>query len=214
MSTTPLHPGRQTRIFNESPATAGTSIAQLSNEADTILLTLWVEAVSGDLDVNVYAFTDDLFQRRTLLFSFPTISAPTANLLLRRAAITTQRIQVEATYTGACQFEMHARAIYAGLVETRIVGSSDLEMTQVTVPVGPAVNVIPAALTDRAGLVIKNWSTAGDVFLGATAAQAAAGNGYPLAARDAIALDVNAGVEVWAVATGGSADLRIAQAGG
>lgn len=209
-----LHPGVQERLFIEAPTAAGTLTKEISVQSDTVMVTLFVDSTAGDLTVNVWGFTDDAYQRKILLFSFPTISSPTTNLVLKRAAITTARVLVEAVYTDTCSYEIYVRAIMAGLSETKILGAAGLTMSQKDVPTGAPTNIIPASLQDRAGVVVKNWSSSGTVYLGATTLEATISNGYPLGPKDAIAVDVSAGVSIYGVADAGVVDLRLSQSGG
>lgn len=197
--------------MRESPTAAGSTEVAFSVESDTVLLTLYAGSVAGDLSVSVWTFTDT--GKEALLFNFPVVSAPTTNLILKRAAITLQRVLIRATYTDACDFEIYARAIQSGLVDTRIVGAANLRMSQVDITSGAAQLLLAASLTDRAGIVVKNWSGAGTVYLGATAAEATVAAGYPLGAKDALAVDLASGQAVWAVADAGTVDVRISEAG-
>lgn len=209
-----LHPGVQQQLINEAPTAAGTTSKEISVQSDTILVTLWVQSVTSDLTVTVWSFTDDARTRKEVSIVFPTVSAPTTRLLLRRAAITTARTFVEAVYSGSCEYEIHVRAIEAGLVETRVTGAANLRMSQVDVPSGVPTVLIPASLTDRAGLVIRNWSATGNVYIGATSGQASISAGYPLSPKESLGLDVQAGVAIYAVAETSTVDIRISEAGG
>ena len=205
-----LHPGVQLRLLSESPVTSGTKSASLNIQSDAVLVTLFASSVSGTLDVQVYASTGD---GEALLFEFPQLSAATTNLLLRRSSITTASVRVVAVYSAACTYSITVRAVSAGSSDTRILGASDMEVSQVTVGTSTML-LIPSALTDRSGLLIKNWSNTQTVYIGETAAKAVVGVGYPLGPKDAVAMDVSAGVEVYIVSDAPAADIRIIQAGG
>lgn len=206
-----LHHGTQVQSINETTAAAGTTSKEHSLLSDTALVTLWCQAVSGTLTLTIYNLTDT--GKEVSAITFPVVSAPTTTLLIRRAAITTQRIRVEATYTGAATYEVYVRAVNAGLVDTRIVGATSLRMSSHTVT-GSVGVLIPSSLTDRSGLVIKNWSTTSTIYLGAQTGEATPTDGFPLAPKDGLALDIAAGVTIYAVSDGGSADIRIAESGG
>jgi hypothetical protein len=210
-----LHPGVQFRVLNESPSTSGSKSASINIQSDAVLVTLFASSVVGTLDLRVWAHTQDNppSGEEALLFEFPQLSAATTNLLLRRSSISTASIRIEAIYSDACAYSVHVRAVSSGSSDTRILGASELEVSQQTVNTG-AILLIPSSLVDRSGLVIKNWSNTQTVYIGETLAKAAIGIGYPLGPKDALALDVNAGVEVYAIADAAGADLRIAQAGG
>lgn len=217
MATTPLQAGAQARIFVMSPTAAGTQTAVVTTEADTILISLFAGSVSGTLDVNVYNVVGPAQTggavRRALAFSFPQLTATTADLLLRRGAVTTEQVEIEVVYSGPCEFEIWARAIYAGSTDTKILGAASLRVSQVTVTTTPVI-LIPASLNDRSGIVIKNWSTTTDLFVGESAAKATSAVGYPLAARDGLAIDLAAGQAIWGVAGSGTVDVRLGESGG
>jgi hypothetical protein len=50
-----------------------------------------------------------------VLTTFPTVSSPTALVISRRTPVTTEQVRIEVTYTGACTYEIQARAIYGGV---------------------------------------------------------------------------------------------------
>lgn len=207
-----IEPGSQIRLISETTSAAGVTEKECSVQSDTVLVTLWAEALTGSLDVTVYSFTDDEHSRKVALFSFPSLSSPTTFLLQKRASVTTSRVLVVVTYSGAANYEIYLRAVQAGLVDTRIVGANSLRMSQKDIT--PAVDTILAAsLTDRAGIVIKNWSGAATVFLGGSAAQATTSNGYPLGPKDALAIDLAAGQALYAASDAGTADIRISESG-
>jgi hypothetical protein len=176
-----------------------------------VLLTLWAPAVSGTLTVTARPLVNG--QVGAPVVTFPVLSGPTTEVLLLRAQVTSEQVQVTLTYSGACTFEVQARAIYGGISDARILGANALAVTQVNVTTSPTL-LVAAALTDRSGLVIKNWSGTSTMYIGQSAVQATTAVGYPLAPKDAIAMDVAAGVSVYAVADVGTADCRLAEAGG
>lgn len=226
-----IHTGVQERVISEVTAGAGSTVREGSVQSPAILVTLWVSSVSsGTLDVDVYTLTDT--GKEALLFSFPTQSGPTVELQLQKSGPLVQRFRVVATYTGICDYEVYVRAtqsagtqdvnilgqpidvtVVGGEVDVEIQPPSEWETSQATVT-DTAALLIAAAIADRKGILIKNWSTDTDVFLGESLLAANSASGYPLSARDAIALDLAAGSTVYAVAeTGETADIRIVQAG-
>lgn len=209
-----LDSGVEKRAMLISDSAAGSAETDAIIQTDTVLATLFVDSVAGNLNVNVWAVTDDDHLRKILLFSFPTISAPTTNLVLKRAAISTARIFIEAIYDDAASFEVRIRAISGGISDTKIIGAASLTMSQLNITSGAPQILIPSSLTDRAGLLVKNWNGSGNLFLGATALEATLAGGYPLAPRDAISMDVQAGVTIYAVADVAAVDTRIVQVGG
>lgn len=191
---------------------AGSTDRQSSVQTDSLLASLWVNSVtSGTLSVSVYTLTDN--GKEVLLFSFPVLSAPTANLLLKKSGVSMSRFRVVATYTGICDYEVYVRAVTgAGESSTRLLGSSNWQVSQTTATTSPAV-LIASSLTDRNGVLIKNWNTTGVLYIGESLAKADPAIGYPLGAKDALAMDIAAGTEVYAVADTGTIDVRIAESG-
>lgn len=209
-----LNAGVERQALAETASGAGSAAVTAVIQTDTVLATLFVGSTAGDLTVTLYAVTDDDNTRKVPLFSFPVVSAPTVNLILKRAAISTSKILIEAVYSDSVSYEVQVRAIQAGLSDTKILGAATLSMSQQDISSGTPQVVIPSDLQDRAGLLIKNWSNSGIVFLGASPTEASVAAGYPLGPKDAVAMDVQAGVTVYGVADAGTVDLRIAQSGG
>lgn len=221
--------GVQDRVIAEVTTGAGSTSREGSVNSPAILASLYVNSVTaGTLTVSVYTMTD--VGKESLLFTFPVIAAPTVNLLLRRSGDTLQRFRVVADYTGICDYEVYIRATESGGtqdvnilgqpidvnvindIDVTIVPPSQWQTSQQTVTTTAAL-LIPAAIADRKGILIKNWSAGTDVFLGESLAAANTASGYPLSARDAVALDISAGSAVYAVTSSGTADIRIVQAG-
>ena len=207
-----IHPGTQERILFETTTVAGSTSRESSIQSDSLLATLWVDSVtSGTLSVSVYTLTDT--GKELLLFSFPVVSAPTVNLLLKKSGIAMSRFRVVATYTGICQYEVYIRAIEgAGESSVRILGSNGFQVTQLTVP-AVATELLPASLTDRTGVIIKNWSTTTNMYVAESSVKATVAGGYPVAPRDNVTLDVAAGVSIWAISESGTVDVRLGESG-
>lgn len=208
-----LNQGVQFRLFDESPTQAGSLNKDVGIQSEAVLVTLSAPVVAGTLDVSVYGSTDDGSGEEALLFTFPQLSSAVAGLLLRRSSVSPARIRVKVSYSDACTYRIHVRAVSAGSSDVRILGSSEFETSRVIVNTGNMV-LIPSALVDRAGVVIKNWSTTQTVYIAESSAKLTSGDGYPLGPRDALAMDVNAGASIWAVADSAGADVRLIQAGG
>lgn len=207
-----LYPGTQQQVITETTSQPNTTTREVSVLSDTVLTSLYVTSVtSGTLQVNIYTLTD--VGKEVLLYSYPLLSVGTTDLLLRRASVCLQRVRIEAIYTGVCSYEIYARAISGGLSDARIIGSTNWETDQITVGTSPII-LIPAVLTDRNGVVIKNWSTTQNIFVAESSAKLVANKGYPLAGRDGLALDIAAGAAIWIVSDSPGADVRIAQSGG
>lgn len=208
-----LHAGTQERLISEVTIGSGSTVREGSIASDSVLVTLWVNSVtSGDLQVTVYTLTDNGKEKE--IITFPTLAAPTTELLLRKSAISLQRFRVVATYSGICDYEIYVRAIEgAGESSSRITGATSWRVSQEDVTTSAAV-LIAASLEDRQGVLVKNWSSSGTVFIAEQLASATISIGYPLAPKDALALDIAAGTAVYAVSDAGTVDIRIVEAGG
>jgi len=209
-----LNPGKTERLIAETTTGAGETSREGSIISDSLLATVWVDNVaSGSLTITVYTLTDT--GKEVELFSFPALTAPTTNILLKKAGISLQRFRVKATYTGECTYEVYIRAISGiGEASVRILGSQSWEVGQATV--GTAAQVlIPAAIVDRRGFIIRNYSTSNQtIFVAQDLASATAGLGFPIPPGETFSVDVASGAEVYVVSTGANTDVRYAQAGG
>lgn len=211
-----IHTGVQDRVISEVTVGADSTAREGSIQSDSVLVTLWVNSVtSGTLSVVVYTLTDAGKQRA--IITFPAVVGPTAELIIAQSSACMQRFRVVATYTGVCDYEVYVRATSGGgsggTTISKIIGNSNWQVSQQDVTSVAAV-LIPAALADRAGVLVKNWGTSGNVFLAETLLKATSLIGYPLAPKDAVAMDIAAGAEVYAVSDAGTVDIRIAQSGG
>lgn len=207
-----LNVGIQDRFISETTIGAGTTIRDGSVKTDSILVSLYVGSVtSGSLGIEIFTLTDD--GKEVSVISFPSITAPTTNLLLRKSATILQRFRIVATYDGIATYEVYVRSISSGgESSTKLLGSGNWRVSQQDV--GPVAGIlIPAALVDRNGLLVKNWSQTVTIYLAESVGNDTLLVGYPLAPKDALALDIAAGSEVWAISDGGVADVRIAESG-
>lgn len=205
-----IHPGTQELLISETTIGAGVTTKQGSIQSDSLLASLWVDSVSsGTITVVVSTLVDDGMESE--LFSFPVVSAGTVNLLLRKSGNSMQRFVVRATYTGVCSYRVYIRAIEgAGESSVRIVGAAAFRVSQQDVTTTP-MELVPASLDDRQGIIIKNWSATTNMYIAETEAKATSGEGYPVAPRDNVTLDISAGATVWAVAESGTVDVRIGE---
>lgn len=207
-----IHADTQERLISETTVGAGSTSREGSILSDSLLATLWVNSItSGTLSVSVYTLTD--VGKQVLLFSFPVLNTGTVDLLLKKSGVSMQRFLVVATYTGIVSYEIYVRAISgAGESSSQILGAASLVTSQTTVSTTPTT-VIASSLTDRNGLIIKNWSTVNTLYVSEDISKLP-GSAWPLAPRDALALDIVAGVTIYGVADAGTIDVRIAEAGG
>jgi hypothetical protein len=208
-----LKQGQTAPVANETWLDATTQNYYLATEADGLLVTLFVESVSADLNVSIYTLVDE--GKEFPLQTFPTITAPTTNLLLKKAVNTMSNVKITVTSTGAAKFVIHARGVAAAAASVTVLGAANARASASSVSTSTTL-VIPSSLTDRSGMVIKNNDVLGGsrIWLGFSSAQASnAGGGYPLSAQESLGLDVSGGVELWASADFGTVDIRLLESG-
>ncbi len=204
-----LPQGKEKLLIDKAPTAAGTDIAEIGIDADTVIISLFVSSLSGDLDivVDTLAGSGDI-----TVINFPTISAPTTNLFIKKAAAIMDKIRVTATYTDAVDYEVYVRGVGTGEASVRILGSNDAEASQTDIGTSATI-IIPAALTDRSGLIIKNNDSSANLFIGYTALEATLANGYPIGPGESIGIDIASGQELFGIASAGTIDVRIMEAG-
>lgn len=209
-----LNPGKTERIISETTTGSGQTSREGAIISDSLLATLWVDSISsGTLTVTVYTLTDS--NKEVELFSFPVLSAPTSNILLKKAGISLQRYRIRATYTGACSYEIHVRAISGiGESSTKILGSQNWAVGKAVVGTSPQL-LIPAAILDRRGFIIRNNSSSDQViYVAESSAAATVSTGFPILLGESLSVDVASGAEIYVVSSAAGADVRYAQAGG
>lgn len=207
----PVTPGKTVLIFRESSAAADTRTAIFSIDSDSVLVSLYVGLIaSGTLDVTVYTVAEE--GQETAIVSFPQILGPTTELLLKKSAVALSTIKIVVVTTGIASFDIRAKAIGSGESSVKIQGANDWQVSQTDIP-AVATLVIPVSLTDRSGLVIKNFDAAADLYLAESAAKCTLAIAYPIGPGESLAMDLSAGQEVWGISSAGVIDVRIAEAG-
>jgi len=207
-----LRQGLQELLIKEAPTSAGTTVKDFSIQSDAALFLLWVNAVSDNITIDVYSILDD-GNKENLILSFPKITTPSTEITQKRTGTVGTRLRVKVTYEGACDYELSARAVATGSSDTRILGGSTLKVSRKTVNNVVGL-LVPASLVDRAAIAIKNWSTSGTIYIAEVQSKANQNNGWPIGPKDALGLDIQAGVELYAIAVGGPCDVRIIESGG
>lgn len=206
-----LKSGLQEIVVREAPAAAGVITRDISIQSDAALFLVWVSSLTGTINISVYGVLDS--GKEVLVLTFPPISTPTTSLLQQRTGTVPTRLKLVISHTGNCDIEVSTRAVSTGSSDTRILGGASLQIGQKTVGSTPTL-LIPASLSDRAALAIKNWSTSGIIYIAETAAKANAVTGWPIGPKDALGIDIQAGVEIYATAVDGPCDIRIIESGG
>lgn len=206
-----LNPGVQDRVISETTLGSGVTSVEGSILTDALLATVWVGSISsGSLTLSVYTLTDA--GKEVLLFSFPVLTAPSIDLLLKKSGVSMQRFRVKATYTGICSYEVYVRALVSsGESSVKIIGSNALVTDVITVTTTPSV-LVASALQDRNGLSLLSYSGTGTLFISEDITKLPA-RAWPIAAGGGWSLDVQAGVTLYAVSSAGNIEVRIAQSG-
>lgn len=203
--------GKTLQIFDGQLTGSGeTCIDFTLDDSDSLLASLYVRSVtSGTVSAVVYTVT--VTGEKVAVITFPDITAPTTELLLKKAAVGLSNMQLCITHTGDAEVSVYGKGLTAGEASVRVLGASEIRTSQVNVGTSPTL-LIPAALTDRAGMVIKHWSTSGVLYIAEGSPEAVLSTAYPMEAKEAMGIDVAAGVEIWAVADAGTIDVRILEA--
>jgi hypothetical protein len=207
-----LKQGLQEVLLREAPTSAGVTVKDFSIQSDAALFLLWVNSVTDNISIDIYSILDD-GSKETLILSFPKVTAPSTEIAQKRTGTVSTRLRVKVTHTAACNYELSVRAVATGSSDTRILGGSSLKMSKKTVNSVVGL-LVPASLVDRTAIAIKNWSTSGTIYVAETLAKANQNNGWPIGPKDALGLDIQAGVELYASAVDGPCDIRIIESGG
>ena len=145
------------------------------------------------------------------VITFPDITAPTSELLLKKAAVGLSNMKLCITHTGDAEVSVYGKGLTAGEASVRVLGASSIKTSQVDATSAGTL-LVPAALTDRAGMVVKNYSGTATLYLGESLAASVAANGYPLSPGEAMGIDIAAGVELYGRSSGVDIDVRILEA--
>ena len=206
-----LKTGLQELVIREAPVAGGVITRDMSIQSDAALFLLWVNSTAGDVTVEVYGILAD--DKEVFVLSFPKINTPSIEISQKRTGTVPTRLRVKVTHTDACDLELYARAVSTGSSDTRLLGGASLKVSKKTVN-SVASLLVPSSLVDRAAIAIKNWSSTGTIYIGETIAKANQNNGWPIGPKDALGIDLQAGVEIYATAVDGPCDIRIIESGG
>ena len=205
-----LDKGYQESVIKIDETTAGKKTSYITTESDTVLTALFCEELTGTLDVRVYAMTRPNHQ--VLLYSYPTITGPTPDLLLQTTPVTTNSVRVVAEWTGPCKFELFGRAVGGGTSNTRVIASDRILTDQQTVDTTPVV-LSAASLSDGIAFEVTNWSQNGAVlYISTDITKTTEELGYPIAPGASRSISVKAGQTWYVVSSKNGADLRIMEA--
>lgn len=198
-------------IIQESVTGAGVTTEKFSIHSGSVMVSIFVRSISGTLDIKVYTYGNDIDEKLQII-EFPSLSAASTQLLLRKSSLSLNKVVIEATYTDACDYTVLARGIESADSTVSISGANTAQASNATVT-NVAAKVLPSSLDNRNGISIRNYSDSVTMYIGYTEAEATVANGFPLDPKESIPIDVEAGVDVWAVTANGTVDVRIMQAG-
>lgn len=209
---TTLETGKTILVMGESPSGAGSLSRIFTLDSDTFQTSLFVSSISGSLTVTLSTITGEGKEKEVITYSG--VTSPSVELDLKKAATAMGIIKATAVFTGACSFELRAKGLSSGETSAKIQSANVARATKIIVPT-PGKILLNAALSDRKGVIIRNWSSTTTVYLGFTLAEANPNNGYPLKPQEALAIDIGAGAELYGdIQTAGTVDVRIIEAGG
>lgn len=206
-----LHSGVNRQIISLNGMGPGTYTGYFGHSSDTVLLSLWVEDVTGgSVTVKAYTYQDDA-ARRLEIISFPEVTSGTSELLIRKAAVTLQQVAVEVEVTGTTSLSLWARPLTAGESSVRILGATSWRVDVATTGPTPS-ELLPISLTDRQGVLLKNITPSVTVWIAESSAKANETSGYPIIPGEVLSMDIGAGQQLFA-SSASSANLRILQGG-
>ena len=209
---TTLETGKIIQIMSEATSGAGTLTRVFTLDSDTFQTSLFVSSISGSLSITISTITGEGKEKEVI--TYPAITSPSTQLDLKKAATAMGIIKATAVFTGACTFELKAKGLSSGETSAKIQSANVARATKVIVP-NPGKVLLPAALSDRKGIIVRNWSTTITVYLGFSVSEANFANGYPLKPQEALSIDLGAGATLYAdIQNAGTADVRIIEAGG
>jgi hypothetical protein len=139
---TPLDHGKELQLAKESITSANTCTYAFSLDAEAALLSIFVSATTGD--VNVQVFTEGSDGTIANLYTFPTISSPTSELILKQIVPPLRKLRVKVTCTDTATFELRARGVSATLDRRTKVDENNSTSTPLGIGgvyVGEAIDV-------------------------------------------------------------------------
>lgn len=218
-----LNLGDMCIVLNECPTAASTKDKTLTVQSSGVLLSLFVQELTGTLDVNVYTVTNKGEEK--LIDTFPQISAPTTELLLRKQVEVHNQIRVEVKTSGPAKYDIRAKGVEAGIASVSITGAGKADNYGVLMDTTPRL-IVPVALEDQNNVSIINNNSPGGATLyvgfkstisvGSTASVGTPDTdaASPIPPGGSIGLNVTAGLTVYGRADAGTVDVRIVLLGG
>lgn len=199
-------------ILIEDVQGASTKDRCVSVKSSGVLLSLFVQEISGTLDVNVYTLTTSGEEK--LIDTFPQISAPTSELLLRKQIEVHDQIRVEVITSDSAKYDIRAKGVEAGVASITLQGATNWQVDNETITTTPRV-LIPAELSDRNGMLIRNANFGGSEVLRIAESEAKllAGVYASVLPGESVQPDLRAGAAIWAESDTGSIRVEIIEIG-
>lgn len=209
----PIRLNDQVKLFDEVLTGSGTIEKFLRVESASIYTGLFVSAISGTLDIKVESVGNENEYTEPLI-DYPSITSTTSTIVEKQAARTFELIKVTVTYTDACEFNFHIRGIEAGAASVQLVGSSNFEVEQITIPT-TTTQLVAAALTSREGILIGNENSSGNLLIAETSAKVTTGTKvWIIKPGGNMSIDLGPGQSIYAKGATTSVDVRYVQIGG
>lgn len=214
----PIDNGKTARAIMETTVGADVTNVSFSVDADTLLVTLNIISIapSTSLSINMYGRAGTTGSNEKLILSFPVQTAATTELLVQKSAISLSNARIEATYDGAVSYEVWVRGVSGSVGDQTIKiipgGADSLRASQTTITTAASL-LVPPTPFDRAGIIIRNWNQTSGVLYIKEDSTSVTSVGYPLAPLEALAMDVDSNVSVYAQADTGTIDVRILEGG-
>ena len=207
----PLALQEHTIVLSESTSTPKTFNRTIDVQSSGVLLSLFVQSLSGSLDVNVYTLTRAGEEK--LIDTFPTISAPTTELILRKQVEVHNHMRVEVITSDAAVFDIRAKGVESGIASVQLLGANAWNVQNESVTTRQLL--ISADLDDRNGLLIRNANFNGLEILriAETEAKLIAGVYASVLPGESLQPDIRAGSEVWAESSGPGIRVEIVEIG-
>jgi hypothetical protein len=208
-----VNQGRTLVLFDGTLTGSGTTSVDFVVHSDTLLLSVYVRDIpSGTLTVSCDTFT--VTGEDNTVIAFPVITAPSTELLLRKAAVTLSNCRLDLAHTADVEVQIVAKGIATGDLNVKIAGASAAKASSKSLTGTSPVLLVGASLNDRSGIVVKNFNTSGTFYVGFSIAGTTVANGYPLAPGEALAVDLSAGQEIYVVkgAAPATLDIRLIEA--
>lgn len=201
----------QCALLIECPTAASTKEKSIAVESSGVLLSLYVESITGTLDVNVYTHTKKGHEK--LIDTFPQISAPTTELLLRKQVEVHDHLRVEVITSGAAKYDLRAKGVEASLASVQVQGADAWNVQNATVTTRQLL--IAADLEDRNGLQIRNANFSGVEILRVAETETKLIDGIyaSVLPGEALQPDIRAGSEIWAESDGAAIRVEIVEIG-